>query len=281
LPVKNFRAWKRSPTSHEEHNHTSQNVRRQETLLRRPVIAGNWKMYKTQEETRAFFEAFKPLVPASPECDIIVAPPFTSLPAASAAAHGSPITIAAQNAHWEREGAFTGEISMRMIHDAGAKAVLIGHSERRQFFGETDESVNRKVKAALEAKLTPIVCVGESLAQRESHLTHSILKRQFEGGLDALTEHEFSRILLAYEPVWAIGTGKTATPEMAADAHRYLRELAATVFSPSQAAGIRILYGGSVKPDNIKGLMAQAEIDGALVGGASLDAKSFAAIVNF
>jgi triosephosphate isomerase (TIM) len=159
--------------------------------------------------------------------------------------------------------------------------VLIGHSERRQFFGETDESVNRKVKAALEAKLTPIVCVGESLAQRESHLTHSILKRQFEGGLDALTEHEFSRILLAYEPVWAIGTGKTATPEMAADAHRYLRELAATVFSPAQANGIRILYGGSVKPDNIKGLMAQAEIDGALVGGASLDAKSFATIVNF
>jgi triosephosphate isomerase (TIM) len=249
--------------------------------LRRPVIAGNWKMYKTQEETRAFFDAFKPLVPASPECDIIVAPPFTSLAAASAAAHGSPITIAAQNAHWEREGAFTGEISMRMIADAGGKAVLIGHSERRQYFGETDESVNRKVKAALEAKLTPIVCVGESLAQRESHLTHSILKRQFEGGLDALTEGEFSRILLAYEPVWAIGTGKTATPEMAADAHRYLRELAATVFSPSQASGIRILYGGSVKPDNIKGLMAQPEIDGALVGGASLDAKSFAAIVNF
>ncbi len=249
--------------------------------MRRPVIAGNWKMYKTQEETRAFFEAFKPLVPATPECDIIVAPPFTALAAAAAAAQGSPITIAAQNAHWEREGAFTGEISMRMIHDAGGKAVLIGHSERRQFFGETDESVNRKVKAALEAKLTPIVCVGESLAQRESHLTHSILKRQFEGGLDALTEHEFSRILLAYEPVWAIGTGKTATPETAADAHRYLRELAATVFSPAQANGIRILYGGSVKPDNIKGLMAQAEIDGALVGGASLDAKSFAAIVNF
>jgi triosephosphate isomerase (TIM) len=249
--------------------------------LRRPVIAGNWKMYKTQEETRAFFAAFKPLMPATPDCDIIVAPPFTSLAAAVAAAHGSPITIAAQNAYWEREGAFTGEISMRMIHDAGCKAVLIGHSERRQFFGETDESVNRKVKAALEAKLTPIVCVGESLAQRESHLTHSILKRQFEGGLDALTEHEFSRILLAYEPVWAIGTGKTATPEMAADAHRYLRELAATVFSPAQANGIRILYGGSVKPDNIKGLMAQAEIDGALVGGASLDAKSFAAIVNF
>src|ERR1700678_3563186 len=238
-------------------------------------------MYKTQEETRAFFAAFKPLVSATPDCDIIVAPPFTSLATPSAAAHGSPIAIAAQKPYWEREGAFTGEISMRMIHDAGCKGVLIGHSERRQFFGETDESVNRKVKAALEAKLTPIVCVGESLAQRESHLTHSILKRQFEGGLDALTEHEFSRILLAYEPVWAIGTGKTATPEMAAEVHEYLRNLVASHCTSDQASAIRILYGGSVKPDNIKGLMAQAEIDGALVGGASLDAKSFAAIVNF
>ncbi|MFZ3216285.1 MAG: triose-phosphate isomerase [Candidatus Acidiferrales bacterium] len=249
--------------------------------MRRPVIAGNWKMYKTREDTRAFFEAFKPLLPSAPSCDVIVAPPFTSLEVAAAAAHGSHITIAAQDAHWEPEGAFTGEISMRMILDAGGKAVLVGHSERRQYFGETDESVNRKVKAALEAKLTPIVCMGESLAQRESHLTHSILKRQFEGGLDALTPGDFSRILLAYEPVWAIGTGKTATPEMAADVHRYLRELAATHFSPQQASAIRILYGGSVKPDNIKGLMAQVEIDGALVGGASLDAKSFAAIVNF
>ena len=170
---------------------------------------------------------------------------------------------------------------MRMLADAGCRAVLIGHSERRQYFGETDESVNRKVKAALEAGLTPIVCVGESLAEREAHLTHSILKRQFEGGLAALTEHEFSRILLAYEPVWAIGTG--APPR-----RKWLRTLTAssgslphTVFSPDAASALRILYGGSVKPDNIKGLMAQVEIDGALVGGASLDAKSFAAIVNF
>src|ERR1700723_283850 len=238
-------------------------------------------MYKTQEETRAFFAAFKPLVSATPDCDIIVAPPFTSLATAAAAAHGRPIAIATQNAYWEREGAFTGEISMRMIHDAGCKGVLIGHSERRQFFGETDESVNRKVKAALEAKLTPILCVGESLAQRESHLTHSILKRQFEGGLDALTEHEFSRILLAYEPVWAIGTGKTATPEMAAAAHKFIRGEARNKFGPDAASACRILYGGSVKPDNVKGLMAQPEIDGALVGGASLDPASFASIVNF
>jgi triosephosphate isomerase (TIM) len=249
--------------------------------LRRPVIAGNWKMYKTREDTRAFFDAFKPLVAGSHSCDIIVAPPFTSLVAGVEATRGGNITIAAQNAHWEREGAFTGEISMRMIADCGAEAVIIGHSERRQYFGETDESVNRKVKAALEAKLTPIVCVGESLAEREANLTHSVLKRQFEGGLASLTAADFSRILLAYEPVWAIGTGKTATPEIAEDVHRYLRGLAAKHFSPEQASAVRILYGGSVKPDNIKGLMAQAEIDGALVGGASLDPKSFAAIVNF
>jgi len=249
--------------------------------LRRPVIAGNWKMYKTREETRAFFEAFKPLVAGTHSCEIIVAPPFTSLAAAAETVRGSNIAIAAQNAHWEREGAFTGEISMRMIADCGAEAVIIGHSERRQYFGETDETVNRKLKAALAAELTPIVCVGESLAEREANMTHAVLKRQFDGGMAALTAEDFSRILLAYEPVWAIGTGKTATPEIAEEVHRYLRGLAAEHFSPEQASAVRILYGGSVKPDNIKALMAEAEIDGALVGGASLDPKSFAAIVNF
>jgi triosephosphate isomerase len=245
------------------------------------VIAGNWKMYKTREQTRHFFDAFKPLVAGSHSCDVIVAPPFTSLHHAVEAAHGSKIKIAAQNAHWEREGAFTGEISMHMITDCGCNAVIVGHSERRQYFGETDESVNRKVKAALEAQLTPIVCLGESLAEREGNLTHPVLRRQFEGGLAALTATDFSRILLAYEPVWAIGTGKTATPEIAEDVHHFLRELAAKLFSPERASAVRILYGGSVKPDNIKDLMAQSEIDGALVGGASLDPKSFAAIVNF
>jgi triosephosphate isomerase len=249
--------------------------------LRRPVIAGNWKMYKTREQTRSFFDAFKPLVAGTLSCDIIIAPPFTSLHHAVEAAHGSKICVAAQNAHWEREGAFTGEISMHMVTDCGCQAVIIGHSERRRYFGETDESVNRKVKAALEAHLTPIVCLGESLAEREGNLTNAVLRQQFEAGLAALTPSDFSRILLAYEPVWAIGTGKTATPEIAEDVHRYLRELAAKHFSPEQASAVRILYGGSVKPDNIKGLMAQAEIDGALVGGASLDPKSFAAIVNF
>jgi triosephosphate isomerase len=249
--------------------------------LRRPVIAGNWKMYKTGAETRAFFEAFRPLVAASKNCDIVIAPPFTALAAAVEAARGSAIGIAAQNLHWEREGAFTGEVSARMIVEAGCSGVIIGHSERRQYFGETDESVNRKTKAALESGLTPIVCVGETLTEREGNLTNAVLKRQFENGFAALTASEFSRILMAYEPVWAIGTGRTATPEMAAEAHRHIRDLAANRFTSEQASALRILYGGSVKPDSIKGLMAQGEIDGALVGGASLDPKSFAAIVNY
>ncbi|HTZ99722.1 MAG TPA: triose-phosphate isomerase [Candidatus Aquilonibacter sp.] len=249
--------------------------------MRRPVIAGNWKMYKTCAETRAFFQAFLPLVAGSSHCDIVVAPPFTALAAAVESARGGAVGIAAQNLHWEREGAFTGEISARLIVDAGCTGVIIGHSERRQYFGETDEWVHRKTKAALEAGLTPIVCVGETLAEREGHFTDAVLRRQVKDGLCALTPAEFSRILIAYEPVWAIGTGRTATPEIAADAHRHIRNLVASEFTPEQASALRILYGGSVKPDNIKGLMAQDGIDGALVGGASLDAKSFAAIVNY
>jgi triosephosphate isomerase (TIM) len=249
--------------------------------LRRPVIAGNWKMYKTCPETRAFFEAFLPLVAGTTHCDIVVAPPFTALAVAVESARGSAVGIAAQNLHWEREGAFTGEISARMLVDAGCSGVIIGHSERRQYFGETDEGVHRKTKAALEAGLTPIVCVGETLSEREANLADAVLKRQVKDGLCALTPAEFSRILIAYEPVWAIGTGRTATPEIAAEAHRHIRKLVAAEFTPEQASALRILYGGSVKPDNIKGLMAQDGIDGALVGGASLDPKSFAAIVNF
>jgi triosephosphate isomerase len=249
--------------------------------MRRPVIAGNWKMYKTQAETRAYFSALAPLVQGCVHCDIIVAPPFTALAAAVEAARGTPISIAAQDMHGEPEGAFTGEVSAAMLVDAGCRAVIIAHSERRQFFGETDESANKKIKAALAAGLTPILCVGELLAERESGKTEEVLERQFRGGLAALTGAEFSRIILAYEPVWAIGTGRTATPEMAAEAHRFLRKKAAAGFTPERAAGLRILYGGSVKPDNIKGLMAQVEIDGALVGGASLNAEAFASIVNF
>jgi triosephosphate isomerase len=249
--------------------------------MRCPVIAGNWKMFKTQSETRAFFAALKPLVAASTHCEIVVAPPFTSLAAAAEAAQGSAISVAAQDVSWEPQGAFTGEVSAKMIVDAGCKHVIVGHSERRQFFGETDEWVRKKTKAALEAGLTPIVCVGELLEKREGGRTEAVLQRQFTDGLGALTGLEFSRIIVAYEPVWAIGTGRTATPEMAAEAHRFLRKLAGATFTPERAAGLRILYGGSVKPDNIKGLMAQVEIDGALVGGASLDAQSFASIVNF
>lgn len=238
-------------------------------------------MFKTGAETRAFFEAFHPSVKASKHCDIVIAPPFTSIAAAVEATQGSSIAIAAQNLHWEREGAFTGEVSARMIVDAGCKYVIIGHSERRQFFGETDESVHRKTQAALLAGLTPIVCVGETLPERESGVTKDVLRRQFEGGFAALTEDSFSRILIAYEPVWAIGTGRTATPEIAEDAHRFIRELASGKFGEARANAVRILYGGSVKPDNIKGLMAQPDIDGGLVGGASLDPKSFAAIINY
>jgi triosephosphate isomerase (TIM) len=248
---------------------------------RRPVIAGNWKMFKTGAETFAFFEAFHPSVKAAKHCDIVIAPPFTSIAAAVEATEGSTVGIAAQNLHWEREGAFTGEISARMIVEAGCKYVIIGHSERRQYFGETDESVHRKTQSALLAGLTPIVCVGETLPEREDGGTNDVLRRQFEGGFAALTDADFSRILIAYEPVWAIGTGRTATPEIAEDAHRFIRELANAKFGEARANAVRILYGGSVKPDNIKGLMTQADIDGALVGGASLDAKSFAAIVNF
>jgi triosephosphate isomerase (TIM) len=249
--------------------------------MRRPVIAGNWKMYRTQAETRAFFAVFAPLVADSNHCDIIVAPPFTALPAAVDSARGTAISVAAQNLHWEAEGAFTGEISAGMLVEAGCRAVIIAHSERRQYFGETDERANQKVKAALAAGLTPILCVGETLAEREANRTEAVLERRFRGGVAALTGAEFSRIILAYEPVWAIGTGRTATPEMAAEAHRFLRKQAAAGFTAEDAAGLRILYGGSVKPDNIRGLMAQAEIDGALVGGASLKPEAFAAIVNF
>jgi len=249
--------------------------------MRRRVIAGNWKMYKTQGEARAFIAALAPLVAPAKHCDIVVAPPFTALAAAVEAARGTSIAVSAQDLHWEKEGAFTGEISARMLAEAGCRYVIIGHSERRQLFGETDASVNKKIQAALGTSLIPIVCVGETLQERESGQMQSVLRRQFSDGFAALTAEQFSRILIAYEPVWAIGTGRTATPELAAEAHRFLRGLASTALSSELASRLRILYGGSVKPENARGLMAQEEIDGALVGGASLDAKSFAAIVNF
>jgi triosephosphate isomerase len=244
-------------------------------------MAGNWKMHKTTGETRRFFEKFKPLVAGAAHCDIVIAPTFTSLAAAADGARGSNIALGAQDVHWEKKGAFTGEVSLGMLSDAGCQYVIIGHSERRQYFYETDESVSRKILAALDEGLTPIVCVGESLQERRADATEMVLTRQFLGGFSALTASQFSRIIIAYEPVWAIGTGQTATPEMAADAHRFLRRRVDERFGTQEAQDLRILYGGSVKPDTIKGLMAQPEIDGGLVGGASLDPESFAAIVNF
>ena len=244
-------------------------------------MAGNWKMYKTPAETVAFFEKFRPLVAGSSHCEIVICPPFTSLIAAVDAVNGSNIRVGAQNIGWAKEGAFTGEISGPMLNTAGATHAIIGHSERRQYFCETDETVLKRTQSALEFGLTPIVCVGERLEERESGSTEAVLAGQFAKGIAGLTPQQFAKIVIAYEPVWAIGTGKTATPEMAADAHRAIRAQVREKFGKEAADAIRILYGGSVKPDNVKTLMAQPEIDGTLVGGASLDAGSFASIVNF
>ncbi len=249
--------------------------------MRIPVMAGNWKLYKAPAETRAFFQSFLPLVQKTADREIVICPPFIDLPAAVEATQNTRVEIGAQNLYWAREGAYTGEISGPMIQATGAKWAIIGHSERRQYFGETDETVNRRILAALDAGLKPIVCVGENLDQRDSGATETVLRDQFAGGIAPLSPDQFAQIVIAYEPVWAIGTGKTATPEMANDAHRFLRAQAANKFGQDAANAVRILYGGSVKPDNAKTLMGQAEIDGVLVGGASLDPKSFAAIVSY
>ncbi len=249
--------------------------------MRKPVMAGNWKMYKTAAETTSFFEKFLPLVRDCSHCEIVICPVFVNLPAAVEAARGSNVRIGAQDLFWETEGAYTGEVSGPMIAAAGGSHVIVGHSERRQYFGETDESVLKKTRAALNAGLTPIVCVGETLEQRESGRTAAVLAGQFDKGIGPLSPEEFGRILIAYEPVWAIGTGRTASPEIAAEAHRVLREQARARFGEEAAENLRILYGGSVKPENVKGLMAQPQIDGALVGGACLKPESFASIVNF
>ena len=249
--------------------------------MRKPVMAGNWKMYKTPAETTAFFEKFRPLAGQAEHCEVVICPPFTNLAAAVAATQGTRIRIGAQNIAWSKEGAFTGEISGPMIVAAGATYAIVGHSERRQYFAETDETVLKRTQAALEFGLTPIVCVGERLEERESGHTEAVLARQFQQGIAGLSEQQFARIVIAYEPVWAIGTGKTATPEIAADTHRAIRAQVRAKFGKEAGEAIRILYGGSVKPDNTRTLMAQPEIDGVLVGGASLDAVSFASIVNF
>ncbi|MBZ5511407.1 MAG: triose-phosphate isomerase [Acidobacteriia bacterium] len=249
--------------------------------MRKKVIAANWKMFKTPDETFNFIQAFLREVSGHNRDEIVLCPPFVDIPTAVQAARHSNVQIGAQNMYWEKEGAFTGEISARMIQAAGCTHVIIGHSERRQYFGETDDTVNRKLLAALEAGLVPIVCVGEVLQEREAGLTEEVLRRQITGAFRTISGDKAAPIIVAYEPVWAIGTGKTATPAIAADAHGVIRAEAAKAFGQSAADNLRILYGGSVKPDNAKALMSQSEIDGALVGGASLDPKSFTAIVKY
>jgi len=244
-------------------------------------MAGNWKMYKTPAETKAFFQAFLPLVANSTQADIAICPPFVDIAAAVETAAGSKVAIGGQNCEYRKEGAYTGEVAAPMLKAAGCTYVIIGHSERRQYYGETDATVLLKIKAALEAGLKVIVCVGELLADREAGKTNAVLTTQFNGGIAGLTPEEFAKVTIAYEPVWAIGTGKVATPEIAEDAHKVLRGLVAAKFGADAAAKVRILYGGSVKPANVKGLMAQPDIDGALVGGAALDPTSFSQLVNF
>ena len=245
------------------------------------MMAGNWKMYKTPAETHAFFETFKPLVAGAEHCDIVICPPFPDLHAAIKEAEGSNVAIGAQNLYWGREGAVTGEVSGHMLQAIRCEYVIIAHSERRQYFGETEADVVRKTQAALEFGLRPIVCVGERLEERESGRTEDILTEQFDGGIAPLSPEDFAKIVIAYEPVWAIGTGKTATPQIAADAHLLIRKKVAAKFGDDAAQTVRILYGGSVKPDNVTRLMTEEQIDGALVGGASLDPNSFAKIVKF
>jgi triosephosphate isomerase len=250
-------------------------------MSRKKLIAANWKMYKDPAQTKEFFHGFLPMVAKHDRDEIVVCPPYIDLHAAIESAKGSQVAVGAQNVYWKTEGAFTGEISPTMLVAVGCTHVIIGHSERRQYFGETDDTVNLKLKAALEHGLTPIVCVGEVLEEREAGLTEDVLRRQCMRAFSTLSAKKAAKLVVAYEPVWAIGTGKTATPEMASDAHVLIRGEAAKAFGDDFGAGLRILYGGSVKPENAKALMSQEEIDGALVGGASLDPKSFAAIVKY
>jgi triosephosphate isomerase len=248
--------------------------------MRTPIIAGNWKMYKTVGDAVKYVKEFRSLVKDVTDVEIVVAPPFTALHAVAEAARASNVIVAGQDLHWEREGAFTGEVSAPMLREAGAECVIIGHSERRTHFGETDDSVNRKTHAAFAAGLTPIVCVGETLDQRDRGETLAVLDRQLNKGLDGLTAEQLSLLIIAYEPVWAIGTGRTATPEQAGEAHGHVRRRLHQWFGASPAEACHVIYGGSVKPDNIRDLVGQPDVDGALVGGSSLDVAQFFQIVS-
>ncbi len=250
--------------------------------MRKPIIAGNWKMYKTIgqaiELANGLKREFFKIEPN--DIDIVICPVYTCLSEVAEVLINSNISLGAQDVYWQDEGAFTGEVSLPMLKDAGCTFVIIGHSERRQFFAETNDTVNKKVKAAIKAGLFPIVCVGESLAQREANRTFEVLTDHVQNGLAGLTEEEVSKIVIAYEPVWAIGTGKTATSAQAQEAHKYIRDLLVKLYNKDIANGIRIQYGGSVKPENIEDIMVQPDVDGALVGGASLKVESFSEIVK-
>lgn len=249
--------------------------------MRRPIIVGNWKMHKTTAEAVALVKALKAAIISSPDVDIGVAPPFTALVAVAEALRGTAIFVAAQNLHWEPQGAYTGEISAAMLTDVGCTRVIIGHSERRQYFAETDATVNRKLKAALNARLDPILCIGETLEQREGNATFGVLEQQLRQGLSDIAADGMQRLVLAYEPIWAIGTGKTASPAQAQEVHAFIRGLLGDLYGKALADAVRIQYGGSVNAGNVHTLMTQPDVDGALVGGASLEASAFAQIALF
>jgi triosephosphate isomerase len=248
--------------------------------MRIPFIAGNWKMYKTVQEAVVFVKELRSLVKDVADVDIVVAPPFLAVHAVAEAARNTNVGVAAQNLYWEREGAFTGEVSGPMIKEAGAESVIVGHSERRRLFGETDATVNRKVIAAIACGLAPIVCVGETLEERERNETFGVLDRQIKEGLAGIAAEQVGDLIVAYEPVWAIGTGRVATTVQAGEAHAHIRRRLAEWFGADAADRCHVIYGGSVKPDNIRELIAEPDVDGALVGGASLDVTSFAEIVT-
>lgn len=252
-----------------------------EELMRRPLMAGNWKMNKTNTEAVLMVNALKEKVKDVDDVDIMIAPPFTSLAVISELIKDTDIELGAQNLHFEKSGAYTGEVSAAMLADTGCKWVIIGHSERRQYFGCTNEIVNKKIRAAVAGGLKPVVCIGETLQERENNRTFDVLKQQLSEGVKDLTDQQQGSLTIAYEPVWAIGTGRTATPDQAEDAHKYIRNMLSDMYGGDFAQTIRILYGGSVKPDNVAELMSLENVDGGLVGGASLDADSFASLVNF
>lgn len=249
--------------------------------MRRPIIAGNWKMNETIDQSLDLVTKLKSQVAGVNDLDIVLCPPFTSLFAVGKAIRGTNIFLGAQDLYWEEKGAYTGEVSPVMLTDVGCRYVIIGHSERRQFFAETNQSVNRKVKAALKFGLTPIMCVGERLEERERGVTEGVVREHLTRGLEGLSREEALKMVIAYEPVWAIGTGKTATPDQAQEVHSFIRRLLRELYAEVTASKVRIQYGGSVKPDNIADLMRKEDIDGALVGGASLDARSFIQIVKY